>query len=202
MINDSEIAWNKKRVFRPAVSMLGMYENSGVLTSLGAGSAVLQEAQSDSELAGVAINAAGNEVYDFWPIPWDCEIREPMRFRIWFSHSTTTADTPDWIMSVKGIGKQVALSDAASSADETLTFAAASVSTTANAIEILDWELSTSDLTIVSTDKALLIAVECNGLGSAGANEITLLGYEIEYVVGATQDSKQRDFTRNAAVAA
>lgn len=202
MINDDVIAWNKKRVFRPAFSMLGLYENSGVLTSLGAGGAVLQEALAAAELAGVAIGADGDELYDFWPIPWDCETREPLRFRIWFTHSTTDADTPDWVISYKALGKQDAISDAKSSADEDLAFAATAVVATLSGLEILDWKLSTSDLKIVSTDRALQIAVECNGMGGAGANEITLLGYEIEYVVGATKDSKQRDFTRQAAVAA
>jgi hypothetical protein len=39
------------------------------------------------------------------------------------------------------------------------------------------------------------MAVECNGLGSAGANEITLWGIELAYTVKATGDSQMRDTT-------
>ena len=195
MINDKDIAWNRKRVFLPAYTMLGMLadasEAAGVPT-LGTDPVAV------SELVGLQIASAGDEIYTFWPLPWDFDRFQPIRFRLWFTHASTDEDTPDWIVSYKAIAKQAALSDAKSSSDEDVAFAAAAVSATQYSLEILNWEESGSDLYIESTDKALLIAVECNGLGSASANEITFYGLEIEYTVGACKDSLVRDITRSA----
>lgn len=202
MIKDRNVAWNRKREFIPAAHMTGLLEATNLITSLGAGAAVFQEALAAAEVAGLAIGAAGDEIYHFWPLPWDFDRAEPIRFRLWFTHSAVDADTPDWVVSYKAIGKQDAISDAKVSADENVAFAATAVSTTANAMEILDWKESVSDTKITSTDKALLMAIECNGLGGALANEISFFGLEIEYTVGACIDSNQRDITRNAPVAA
>jgi len=195
MIEDKDIAWNRKRVFLPAFNMLGVLSDA----AQGAGAPSFgADPVAASELVGLQIAAAGDEIYTLWPLPWDFDRFQPVRFRIWFTHSSTDEDDPDWVVSYKAIAKQAALSDAKSSADEDIEFDATAVSSTANSLEILNWEESQSDLYIESTDKALLIAVECNGLGSAEANEITLYGLEIEYTVGACKDSVHRDITRNA----
>ena len=195
MIKDEQIAWNRKRKFLPAYTMLGMLADA----SQGAGTPTLgAEPVAASELVGLQIAAAGDEVYTFWPLSWDFDRFQPVRFRLWFTHSSTDEDTPDWIVSYKAIAKQAAMTDAKSSSDEDVAFAATAVSATANSLEALNWEESASDLKIESTDKALLIAVECNGLGGASANEITFYGLEIEYTVGACKDSNFRDITRDA----
>lgn len=197
MIKDKGIAWNTKREFLPCFNMLGLLADA----AQGAGVPVMvAHPVAASELVGLAIAAAGDEIYTMWPLPWDFDKTEPVRFRLWFTHTTTSADTPDWIVSYKAIAKQAALTDAKATPDENVAFAAKAVSTTAEALEILDWEESVSDTKIETTDKALLIAVECNGLGGASANEITLMGLEVEYTVGATCDSNQRDITRDGPV--
>lgn len=196
MIVDANVAWNRKREFLPAFNMLGVLADA----SQGAGVPAFGADLAASELIGMLIAAAGDEVYTMWPLPWDIDRDEPIRFRLWFTHASTDADTPDWVVSYKAIAKQAAISDAKSSADEDVAFAATAVSTTANSLEITDWEESGSDTIIDSSDRALLLAIECNGLGGAGADEIIFYGLEIEYTINATTGENRRATTRSAPV--
>ena len=196
MIQDNAIAWNRKRKFIPCSDMTGF--GADQITSLGNGTPLFQEALAASELGGLAIASAGDEIYHFWPLPWDFDRFQPIRFRLWFTHSTTDTDNPDWRIDYKALAKQAAISDARDSGDEIITFAAAAVSAVADGLEILSWQESSSDLYITSAGVALQIAIECNGLGGAGGNEITLMGLEMEYTVRATGNSATRDITRNA----
>ena len=197
MIKDYNIAWNRKRKFLPCYTMLGMINDT---SEANGGPVLAANPMATSELVGLSIAQAGDEVYTFWPLPWDLDRSEPLRFRIWFTHSTADADTPDWVVSYQAIADSVAITDGKAGADENVAFAATAVTATAHALEILDWEESISDTLIETTDHALLIALECNGLGSAGADEINVLGLEIEYTVGACLDSSHQDKTRNAPV--
>lgn len=198
-VKDKGIGWNRKRVFIAPRVMSGVLDDltSGVPASLGAGAPVFAEISAAFEIMGMQIAAAGDEVYHFWPIPWDMEMEQPLRFRVWFVHTSTDGDAPIWKLDYKGVGKQAALSDARSSADENLTFSAHTCSTTANSLEITAWKESTSDArNILTTDFAVLLALECDNLGSASANEIILLGLEVEYTIAAAPNSdplKTRD---------
>lgn len=199
MIKDQGIAWNRKRKFYPFFNMLGVLADA----SQGAGAPVFAAAAvAASELVVLQVGAAGDEIYTFIPMPWDIDKAYPIRARIWFVHNSTDADTPDWIIDLKFIGYQDALTDARVSPDETLTFAAKAVSTTNNSLEFTNWVKSDSHNSIVATDRAILAAVECNGLGGAAANEIEGLGIELEWTVGATTESNHRDTTTAAPVAA
>jgi hypothetical protein len=162
------------------------------LVSLGAGAAILQEVVAGAEIVGLAMGAAGDEIYHFMPIPWDLDRDFPIRYRVWFSHSATDADAPIWKVFAKFIGKQIAITDAASSGDDALTFGAHTVSTTADALEVTAWKEGVSHNKIAETDFGMLLSVECDNLGSASANEITLLGLEIDYTVGAAPEAPRR----------
>jgi len=197
MIKDRNIAWERKRVFLPAFNMLGVLADA----AQGAGAPAFGADLAASELVGMLINQAGDEVYTMWPIPWDLDRTQPIRLRLWFTHASTDADDPDWLVSLKAIAKQAAISDAASTPDQAVAFAATAVSTTANSLEILDWEVTTSDTWLTALDRALLIAIECNGLGSAAGDEIAFYGLEIEYTIKATGDDNRRKTTTNAPVA-
>jgi hypothetical protein len=194
MIKDQGIAWNVKRDFIPAILHAGFLESAGTLTSLGAGAAVFQEILAAAQLAGVAIGAAGDEIFHLWKLPWDMDRDMPLAARIWFFHATTDTDNPDWVVSLKGLGNQQALTVATTSADGTLTFPALAVAATANALEKTSWQ-KTSGGIFAATDIFANIAVECNGLGSAGANEITYMGLELAYTIKATGESQMRDKT-------
>jgi len=200
MINDKAIAWNRKRVFFPAQNNNSMFlgDANEKLTGQGAGTPVFAAlGVAASELTGIAMGAAGDEMYDFWPLPWDVDWDQPVWGRIWFTHDSTDADTPDWLAEMKFIEKQVAVSDAGASPDGAMTFAAKAVSTTSGALEVLDWESLDLSGKISEDDVALQIMVECNGLGSAGASEIKYLGFELAYTIAATRVAargQQQDF--------
>lgn len=201
MIKDKSVASRLKRIFIPARVMAGVLDDgtSGVPASLGAGGAIFAEILAASELAGMQIGAAGDEVYHSMMLPWDLDPDHPLRFRVVFVHTSTDADTPVWKLSYKFIGKQAAISDAADSPDELLTFAAHTCSTTANTLEVTLWKKSASNTKIASTDVAVLLALECDNLGSASADEILLVGLEMQYTIGRTYGTKnRRETTDNA----
>lgn len=194
MIRDRNIASRLKRKWIPVEEMSGRSVDR--LSSLANGAPVFQAAVAAAEVAGLAIAAAGDEIAHFMPIPWDLDRDYPMRFRIWFSHSTTTADDPDWLISITYLGKQILIPAADASADDALTFPATAVSTVADALEVLGFQ-ECDPANMAATDFGMVILTECNGLGSASANEITLLGIELEYVRGGQSEGARLD-TRTA----
>lgn len=198
MINDEKIAWNRKRVFFPCRQMAGVLDDgtSGVPASLGAGNPDFVEIAATLELMGMRVDDE-DEVYHFWPIDWDFDRFQPIRFRTWFIHTTTDADTPAFQVDYKGLGKQDAVVDVKASADEAVAIGAHTVSTTDNSLEITAWAESTSDLFIAETDFALLLALEVTSLGGAGANEIVIMGLEMDYTIGAAPGDFRRQ-TRSA----
>ena len=195
MIKDQNIAWNIKREFIPVAAMSGLLEATNLLTSLGAGVAVMQEVLAAAQLAGLAIGAAGDEIFHLWKVPWDLDRDKPIQARIHFAHSATDADTPDWKVFIKGIAHHAAFTAANASPDATLTFPALAVSATANSLEKTSWQATSGTSKLAADDLFAMLAVECNGLGDAGANEITLLGLELAWTIKATGESQRRDMT-------
>lgn len=193
MIQDKGIAWNRKRKFFYCHRMAGMLADS----SLGNGTPTLAELSvGGSELIGLPFDDE-DEVYHYWPIPWDFDRGQPIRFRVWFIHAATSADTPAFQVDYKAMGKQAAISDAKSSPDEAVTIPAHTCSTTDNSLEVTAWAESTSDLYIVSTDFLLLLALEMTDLGSATGDECEILGFEMDYTVAAAPGEFRRQ-TRSA----
>lgn len=193
-LNDDNMGWNRKRLWIPAIMFAGFLESGGTLTSLGAGAAVFQESVAAAELAGIQWGGDGDEIYHFMPIPWDMDSTQPMRFRVWFSHSQAAADTPVFKVHYKFIAPQVAVSDAASSADEIVTFATHTNAATANALEVTAWAESNSHDYWRRGDFGLLLCLEGDSLGSASDSEITIYGLEIQYTVKA-MTNQARQFT-------
>ena len=185
-INDDNIGWNRRRLFIPARWAAGVLDDStsGVPASLGAGTPLFAELSAAFELSGMQIAADADELYHFLPIPWDMDITRPMRFRVWFMHTSTDADAPVFSFAYKGVGKQAAISDAKSTPDETVTLTAHTCSTTANSLEVTMWGESDSGNELTITDFGIAIALTCDTM-AASANEILVLGFEIDYVVGA-----------------
>ena len=190
MIKDRNIASRLKRVWIPVQSMQGL--DVARTATLGAGVPVFQEAVAAAEISGLAMAAAADEVYHFMPIPWDLDRDYPMRFRIWFCHETTDTDDPDWLISITYCGKGVLIPDASAAADDALTFPALAVAAVADALEVTSFQ-ACDPANIAATDFAMTICVEANGLGSAGANEIELLGIELEYVRGGQSEGTRMD---------
>ena len=195
MIKDAKVAWNTKRVFRDAKYMTGMINGTGEAAG---GPVVAAHSVGASEQCIVQVGADGDEFYDFFPLPWDFDRKQPIRFRVIFSHSSVHADSPVWHFSYQAVAAGEAIADV--TAHETLTTSGTPVSTTADALEVWDWEESASNLYITASDYAIKVKIECDSLGGANTNEIELFGYEIEYVVGATGASNKRDLTKDGPV--
>ena len=192
MIKDQAIAWNVKRVFRSVQDMAGW--DATQAAGLGAGLPVYQEPVAAAQLAGLAVAAAGDAIHDLWKLPFDMDRDMPLAARIWFNHATTDTDNPDWLITLKGLALQEALTASTATPDASLTYPALAVAAVADALEKTSWQKTSTGI-FAATDVFANIAVECNGLGSAGANEITLWGVEYAYTVKATGDSQQRDKT-------
>jgi hypothetical protein len=192
MITDSRIAWNRKRVFFAPAQMAGILADA----SLGAGVPALAEISATFEIVGMPLRDE-DEIYHFYPIPWDMDIKQPLRFRVWFIHAATGADTPTFQVDYKGVAKQAAIVDVKASPDESVTLPAHTCSTTNNSLEVTAWAESTSDLFLTSTDFALQLALEITDLGSASNDEIKLMGLEMDYTIAAAPGSFRR-ITRSA----
>jgi len=189
MIRNKNIASRCKRLWIPVNTMAGHSVDRA--SSLANGVPIYQAAVAAAEVSGLAMAAAGDEIAHFMPIPWDIDRNEPMRYRIWFCHASTDADTPDWLISITYMGKQVLIPAADASADESLAFPATAVAAVADALEVTRWVESASHTKMAETDFAMMMLIECNGLGSASANEIELLGIEIEYTLGGLSEGNR-----------
>lgn len=197
MIKDNNIAWKTKRDFVRCRVMAGVLDDavSGIPAALGAGGALFAESVAAAEIGGALIGAAGDEIYDIWPIPWDMDRDKPLRFRYLFSHSEAAADEPVFKTHYKFIGKGVAITDAGSSPDELVTHTAHVNAAVADAIELTAWAKSASHTKIADTDIAMLVCHEVDSLGSASGDELTVYGVEIEYTVKATDTDNRRHTT-------
>lgn len=180
-VRDKNMAGRLKREWIPVQSMQGY--DAARTAALANGVPVFQAAVAAAEISGLAMAAAGDEVAHFMPLPWDLDRDFPMRFRIWFCHASTDTDDPDWLITITFLGKGILIPAADASADDTLTFPATAVAAVADALEVTGFQ-SCDESNIAATDFAMMILTECNGLGSASANEIELLGIEIEYTRG------------------
>lgn len=188
MIKDKNVAWKVKRQFISVYEMLGRTAN--MIAGLGTGAPTFQEV-SNTNLAGLAINTVGDEFFHLWKIPWDLDRSYPTQMRLIFSHESTDADDPAWNIKLKGLANQVAMSSAASTPDETLTFPALAVAEVAYALEKTSWQATAIKDAIALADLFVQMAIKCTDLGSASADEITLLGVEIAYVIKATDQKRE-----------
>ncbi len=180
MIRDRNIAWKTKIINRDFRSMYGNL--NGTFEATG-GAVNAAHSVGASEQTIVQVGAATDEFYDMLIIPWDMDIDHPIRWRLIFSHSSTDADTPTFTFGYMGRAKGEAVADITSHEDTTFSGA---VSATANAIGVTDWVPTASQSYITSSDILLITRLAATNLGGASANEIELIGLQLEYTVKAT----------------
>lgn len=189
MIRDKNISWKVKTEFHSVLTMTGQLNG----TFLGTGGAVLAESSvSASEQVVALVGAAGDEYYDRFVVPFDYDYSEPLRYRIWYIHTTTDLDTPTWTFSYMGRAEGEAIADITSHND---TIYSGVVSATANAIGITDWVDTGSEAYIPTTDKLILTRLTATDLGGAGGDEFELLGVEYAYTIAATSTDNARKTT-------
>lgn len=185
-IIDRSIAWKTVRQFITINEFAGMSPIDGV--GWGTGAPTIQEV-STFGVGGMQAGAAGDMLATVFPIPWNLNRDKKVRGRVFFSHSQAAADTPDFIVGTKFFAKTVALTTAESpEASGAITH---TNTATAFALEVTNWiDLNWNDY-ITNDDVLALINLEINGLGSAGGDEITIIGLELEWENQST-DSNRR----------
>lgn len=99
MIKDRNVIWRQKKLSIYAAELLNRSaETAGVPTGLGTGGVVMAQINSLSALSGIQIDAAGadatgDEIHWWMTVPYDMDIRHPLRLRVlWTSGSSTAAD--------------------------------------------------------------------------------------------------------------
>jgi len=172
--------------------MFGVLDDatSGVPASLGAGNPDFVEISAALEVMGLRVDDE-DEIYHLCPIPWDMDPKFPLRFRVWFVSTSTDADTPEFNVSYSFKGKQAALTDVHSTSldDEVVSIPAHTCSTTDDSLEITAWAETLSQNYIAATDFLIQLCLEVTSLGGASANELVILGLEMDYTVGAAPNT-------------
>lgn len=186
-MRDFQMHLKTKRLWIPE-AMFNLIGTAGADTGQSNGGPVRAVAAGGSELPVTQMGAAGDEIVTIQPIPWDMDRDKKVLGRIWFIHSSTDADTPDWVVKSKFLANQATVVDTDTSEDKATAFAAKTCSTTVESLERTNWVDLDWDDYIISTDVAVQILVECNGLGSASANEIEFLGLELMYQIEMTEE--------------
>ena len=159
---------------------------------LGAGAPLMGEIGTTGQ-AGLLMGAAGDVMY--WTVLLkDLLIKKDRDVHARVHFCALNEDTGiDWIATILGIKAGDAITDAVSSPDGTIAFAAAAsiashgwVATEYNSFRVPDK---------FDDDVALLVTVECDSLGTTDANEIKLLGLELKYTLSLQDPSGVRRLT-------
>lgn len=143
--------------------------------SLGAGGQ-LAEQLAAAELVGFDLDT-GDELY--WLLSVndllaDFDLTKDLRLRLTVYQSSADSDT-GFIMSaaIKGVAEGANLSDAKSSPDGSITFPAKSLTATAvNTIGPMAFNVEDKGF---ASDELLMLAVTCDNVGTASADEVGLL---------------------------
>lgn len=194
---DSSFGWNVGRKIIYAIDWNSQQlEAAGTLTGQGAGTPVwAASGVAASELTGIAIGADGDELYHMFPVPWNMDPQKDVWLRVVFSHDSTDADTPIWQAWGKWVAKQAALTDAKSSGDATVDWAAHTCSTTTGSLERTVWARLGLGSKWTSSDIALILALEC-GTMSGSAGELIFHWLEMAYTIAAMDENRgARDTT-------
>jgi hypothetical protein len=181
--DDRHFAWRTKRKFFSVKDLLGMDNDGSADTSLSQGTPTM-EAATTIEVASVPMTTA-DEVQHVFPIPWDLDRDQTMRVRVFFQHASTDADTPQFKFGYKFFGRQDALVEIKGGVDKDVTLTAHTCSTTNNSLEVTNWNDLDTESYIASDDILMGVCLELDALGSAGADECKVFGFELEWTIDA-----------------
>ena len=127
------------------------------------------------------IDAAGDDCRIVWPVPYDCDVKSPIDFRVhWSSASTTTTDTITW----KILYKALTVDSTALAAPTTALSTAIAADTNvagANAMQKTAW--GTLNGNLLAHDSYAILIVECDAADMTLASEATYAHFlDIRYV--------------------
>lgn len=146
----------------------------------------------DLDLFGLSMAAAGDTMHLIWMYPDDLDTADPqLEFAVCFIHESTDADAPIWKVHHLDLAAQQEMKEPVNDATEVVTFAAHTCSTTDESYEQTVWKAATTDP--AAADLGSIIAVECDDLGSASANEIRFFKLGIRYKADCLYDHGPAD---------
>ncbi len=192
MTTDRIYDWKAGRLFLYAQYAHDILGTAGADTGSNAGGPVVAEQAGNGSMSIVQVAAAADEIQFWGPIPYDMARDQKVLGRIWFVHRSTDADTPIFDVKTKFHAKQATVVDFDTSEDVTTTFAAHTCSTTAESLEVTAWTDLSWDSYLTATDVLFGLILIATNLGSASANEIELIGFEIAYEVEAMHSQGRR----------
>jgi len=147
--------------------------------SVGAGNPSFGEV-STFGLTGLHMDAAGDDIGLVWPIPFDCDVKSKIEFRVWWSSaSSTTTDTFTWKVLYTEITPDAEA--LAAGATDLNTAIAADTLLGANYLQKTAWGILNGGT--LTNDRVLALLVELDATTATLGSEATY-GYilEIRYV--------------------
>lgn len=186
MIRDFNIEWLVRREFILAQKFQTFVTGAGVA----AGDPVFTEIGT-SGITGISVAAAGDAISTIWSPGHALDIRKKMRFRvIWSQTSTTVTDTVDFIVTYTPLILETTAIIAPATALSTAVTLADASSGVANVIQGTEW--GTLDrATLADTVWGLALSVEADAIGTFSADEVKILGLEIEYTPRVTAGTRR-----------
>ena len=188
MIRDHNIEYLEKRIYIPGSEFqtVVITPPSGGATDTGGsvgadtGAPVTQEIGT-SGIVGWQVGAAGDMFAHFFMVPYDLDSQRQIRFRVWWTQSSTTAtDSITWIVTYTAItAETTALVTPVTALDTAITALDLS-SGVANVVQATDYGIIAAQTLGDSVD-ALALRVEADAIGTFSANEPSFLGLEITY---------------------
>lgn len=170
MLRDFNIEWLAKRVYYPAQT----FQSQVTAAFISAGNPVFQEIGTLG-LSGVQINEAGDAVNCWGMIPYDLDIKKKVRVRVWLTSSGgADAETITVLYTKLGAGDTlIEPATALSTAIAAYTFTGGGV------LEKTDWGVINKST--FGADDFFWGFNIASTMTNASADEISLLGLEVEY---------------------
>lgn len=176
MIKDKNIEWLEKRVYLPAQAFQTYVTGASVST----GDPVFQEVAATG-ITGIQIAAAGDAISHAWMVPYDLDRGRQVRFRIWYSQtSTTPTDSVDWTLTYQQILEESTVMVLPATALDTVIPLADLSSGVASQLQASDFGVIARN-TLTTTCMFLNLLVVATAIGTYSANEINLMGLEVRY---------------------
>lgn len=176
MIRDKNIAWLEKRVYLPAQAFQTFVTGAGIA----AGDPVFAEL-STFGISGISIHDAGDMVAHAWMAPYDLDITKQIRFRVWWTQTSTTAtDSVDWIVTYTKVVEESTVLVAPVTALDTVVPLADLSSGTAYQMQATDFGVIAKN-TLTATTAFLNLNVEADAIGTFSADEVLFMGLEVRY---------------------
>ena len=153
------------------------YGAEDILISAGGGSPSMGEI-STTTICGLHIDAEGDDIGLFIPIPYDMDVKYNCGFRCYWVTSTTGSDACTWTIKYTEITTNAEA--VAAGATALTTAIAADTSNGQYYVNVTAWgELAGGTLT---NDRGLALLVEATDCAAAAGGGLHLLGLEMRYV--------------------